>query len=167
MIATNASPLLSEKEIEEWFVHTSNSPPPEPVGDLSRRIEGHLDDEGFVLFGDFKDFVLGPLMIEIEDEMLFLVGTLCLLNGQRAVWSAIYDAFHAASGGTSQDEFEFLERQTAKARADKLLTSLPCDIGLAERARPASTTRAALAGTELPVPAAQQAGLRHCEEIRS
>jgi hypothetical protein len=53
-----------------------------------------------------------------EDEMLFHVGTLCLRSGQRALWSQIYYLFLAHEGDMpDEDEFAFLNRMTAEARA--------------------------------------------------
>jgi hypothetical protein len=53
-----------------------------------------------------------------EDEMLFHVGTLCLRSGQRALWSQVYYLFLAHEGDMpDEDEFEFIDRMTAEARA--------------------------------------------------
>jgi len=86
---TTDTDLLSESELVDWFQIY------QPLPDHKR---------------DALD--LG------EDRALFVAGTLCLLNGQRTLWNAIFETVYYPAGGDTpdMDAMTWLANQTAFAR---------------------------------------------------
>ena len=87
---------LSETELTRWWHERSRFRPPEAGGE--------------------KDY--DEVAVDLaEDELLFHVGTLCVLNGQRALWWQIYHQFVERYGDQpTEDAFEFLSSMTDRVR---------------------------------------------------
>lgn len=103
---------LTERELLAWWRQRDEAAPLfQALGEITDRVA--TQDR----VNHLSDLVTDQVMLD-QDEMLFHAGTLCLLNGQRALWSQIYYLFLSHEGDMpEEDEFEFLDRMSSEARA--------------------------------------------------
>ena len=108
---TLAEPLLSKRAVATWL-HEYR-----PPSRLAERYDALVDqvarlgEEGLGLAVKF-DGLQTELQVEAEDELLLLVGTLLVRNGQRQVWNKIYDLVTETKGQADC----FLTSKTAAVR---------------------------------------------------
>ena len=116
MAPVTATRVMSEQELRAW----TREPAPIPNGqqhvELYELVERIQDLELRRELVRLQDLEIEDMSLR-EDQLLLTVGSLCMLNGQRALWSSIW---HTLYENSQEDPFGWLERATRRARRRKL-----------------------------------------------
>jgi hypothetical protein len=109
--------LMSQREVVRWMRG------PRSLGDLddlAARVQQRVGTALPEQLVEEIDDVRCEALLEGEERVLLLVGTLLVHNDQHLLWSMTYDAVMGDGADDDDDEMRFLEEKTVIARRGEL-----------------------------------------------
>jgi hypothetical protein len=115
MAMSETPELLTERELQRWPDLFRDAKQDSVTGSYYDAIAERLDADGRQLLQTYSDQRDSDIW-HAEDVVLFLAGTLCVLNGQRALWTTLYHVFQSPLGEPTEDAFEFVDSMMRQVR---------------------------------------------------